>query len=213
MGCCELVDSPARDGRVLHRTDHFFVCAGLGPIKKRRGYILLVPNFHFEGSGDMPEDLQRELAELNRDARKLLRSTYGKQVMMFEHGPRVAGCGWGSASCIDHAHLHLFPGKDMTPTVAPSLFGHLTVEEDFFRVYRTEGFRLASEIYEAGRTSYMIFQPEDAKQFTTEISRPGVSQFMRQQWMLTEEASEYNWRKNPDMETVLRTVEDLAGKF
>ena len=153
--CCALATNPYRDGRVVHETPNFFVSAALGSIGIE-GYVLLVSKEHFVGTGDMPEELHRELDDLIQHIRGVLNKVYGKDSFFFEHGPRVGRCGWGG--CIDYAHVHAVPGVDVTEPFAEDLVRRLDSEGLFYRVDKLDGFKRASDIYDAGKTSYIMYK-------------------------------------------------------
>jgi diadenosine tetraphosphate (Ap4A) HIT family hydrolase len=211
--CCILRDEPFRNGQVIFENSNFFICASLGAMKIP-GYVLIVPKEHFDGTGDMPDELLPEMGELVTMARRKLHEVYGRPPIVFEHGPRVGMCGWGG--CIDHTHLHLVTGVDITRPFAVDLLEKLEEGKQFYRVDRAQGidaFRRTADIFRAGKTSYLVYESPDARRFVAEVNYPGQSQWMRK--LVAEQVGtpDWNWRLKPDLETFRRTVETLQGKF
>jgi diadenosine tetraphosphate (Ap4A) HIT family hydrolase len=209
--CCTLTRDPIKEGRVIYQGDNFFIFSTLGSMGIM-GYVLIASNEHYEGSGDIPEELHGELNDLVAKTRARVRETYGKSAAVFEHGPRVGMCGWGG--CIDHAHLHVVPGVDLTNPFAISLIERLDENGRFYRVDRTEGFKRTMDIFRHGKTSYVMLETPEGRRLVSEVNFPGPSQWLRK---LTGESigagNRWNWRAYPDYETAMRTVEDLAGRF
>ena len=108
--CCRL-GAAINQWRLLCETPHFFVMPTLGSFG-REGYLLIVTKEHFLGFGMLPPSFFPELNELVRDIRKLVQAEYGKSPLIFEHGPRIGEEESGQS--IDHAHLHVIPGIDIT---------------------------------------------------------------------------------------------------
>ena len=91
-----------KDRKVLE-TDNLTVVPSLGHFVK--GYLLLIPKLHYCALGDMPSEIARELAEVQRSLIRRLSPLYGRYTF-FEHGARTPGSG----GCgIYHAHLHALP--------------------------------------------------------------------------------------------------------
>lgn len=72
------------------------------------GWVLAVPAQHVHSSAELVPSAAIAFAKLIDDARVLVERTYGRSVM-FEHGAagagRTAGCG------VNHAHVHVLPGR------------------------------------------------------------------------------------------------------
>jgi len=209
-GCCALAVNPYNDGRVVHETPNFFVCASLGSMGIP-GYLLIVTREHYEGSGELPPDSHGELDELIRLTRARLFETYKKGAVVFEHGPKVGNCGWGG--CIDHTHFHVVPGVDITDAFAVNLLDRLEEPGQSYRVDRVEGLKRAAEISEKRKTSYVMLEPEERLRLLAEVNFPGESQWLRKLVAREIGTRNWNWRENPYFETAMRTAEVLQGKF
>lgn len=207
--CCELAVNPHKEGRVIHETNNFFVCAGLGSMGIP-GYVLIVSREHFDGTGDIPEEHHPELQELIKQTKSVLSQTYHSRPILFEHGPRVGMCGWGG--CIDHAHLHLIPTLDITDNLAVRLMRKLD-QDKFYRVDRVDGLKRTMEIFGQGRTSYLLYEDQQDNRFVAEINFPGPSQWLRKITATKIGSPEWNWRLHPYREMAMQTAETLYGKF
>ncbi len=208
--CCRLGSAPYDDGRVLLETDNFFIFPALGPIGIE-GYLLIASKEHYLGTGEMPEEFQQELSELVVMTKSKLYEVYRKKSVMFEHGPRVGRCGWGG--CVDHLHLHVIPGVDITHEFAVSLVDHLEEESLFYRVDRTEGFKRTQDIFERYESSYVMLQTPDDKRLVAEVNFPGPRQWLRRLTAKHIGSSRWNWREYPDRETVSLTLDKLHDVF
>lgn len=208
--CCPLAVNPRKDGRVIHETPNFFVSASLGPIDIP-GYVLIVSQDHYIGTGDMPSELHRELDDLMVQTNGVLEATYGAKAFFFEHGPRVGQCGWGG--CVDHAHVHAVPGVDVTDSFAVDLMRNLRDTSLFYRVDRLDGFSRAADIYAERKTSYVMVQTPERGRLFSEVSFPGQSQWLRRLIAQQKRSDRWNWRIHPQLERALQTAEELAGKF
>jgi len=208
--CCELVSGPYGDGRVIHETPNFFVSTALGPMGIP-GYLLIISRDHVFGSGELPSNTFGELDDLLSQTRARIQETYRKQSTMFEHGPGVGKCGWGG--CIDHMHLHVIPGVEITNPFAIDLMSRIDQKEQFYRVDRIEGFKRTADIWDAQKTSYVMLEPYDQRRLVAEVNFPGQSQWLRRLTANEIGSKRWNWRFHPDKERAMQTASELAGKF
>lgn len=208
--CCALAVNPRRDGRVIYDGPNFFVSAALGSMGLP-GYVLIVSQEHYIGSGDMPPELHEELDDLMGRTRGILRATYGQEPIFFEHGPRVGRCGWGG--CIDHAHIHAVPCPDISELFAVDLMDNLTEPGLLYRVDRTEGFKRAVEIAQGRHSSYVMLEDPTRRRLFSEVTFPGQSQWMRRLMARRIHTPHWNWRESPYRERALQTAQELAGKL
>ena len=88
---CLLCD-PGRHGQesqILLRSDHFYLFAGLGPIIE--GYIIVAPyrcddaDRRIRSLSEVPGEWVDELAYLRLVVAEFYRTTYGKEILTFEH--------------------------------------------------------------------------------------------------------------------------------
>ena len=108
--CCRLATAIGQD-RLLCETSNFFVIPTLGSMGIE-GYLLIIPKEHHHAMGMIPENHLPELNNLISDVKKIIKSVYGLPTLLFEHGPRVGNLDSGQS--VDHAHLHIVPGIDIT---------------------------------------------------------------------------------------------------
>lgn len=208
--CCALASNPYKDGRVVYETPNFFVSSALGSMDIQ-GYLLIVSKEHYLGTGDIPSSEINELDDLIQLTRQTIEKNFGKKSIVFEHGPKVGLCGWGG--CIDHAHLHVVPGVDITRSFSHDLIQRLEEKDQFYRVDRTTGFRIARDISEKGKTSYVVLEPQTGERFICEVGFQGQSQWLRRLVADSIQSPYWNWRAHPFMDRALKTAELMRGKF
>lgn len=85
----------------------------------RPGYLLAVPIPHVTASCRIPASDKARFASFINGLISQLRSLYGTQVTIFEHGACLSDQEHQSA-CVNHAHVHLIPGHYDLTTEAPS---------------------------------------------------------------------------------------------
>ncbi len=208
--CCDLGRILQDNDRVLFRSDNFYVASTIGQMGIE-GYLLILSNKCYKGTGDIPERLHGELDEVTKLTKKVLKSVYGVDSQVFEHGPRV--CGVRGGGCLDHAHLHVVPGVDIMDDLALDLMHRLESIGQFYRVDRTEGFKRTMEIFNNQKCSYLIAESPDDKRMVVEVNHHIPSQYMRRMVGDKVKAMTWDWAVDPDYETMNRTVERLSGKF
>jgi len=209
VSCCEL-GAAIHEERAIFKTDNFFVIPTKGSIGIE-GYLLIVSKEHYEGTGDMPDELYPELDSLVGHVQRVLQESYGKSALVFEHGPRV--CGIHGGGCLDHAHLHIVPGVDVTPKWAGDMLTRLEQARQFFRIDRVEGFDRIAEIYRRRKSSYLFVESPAGVRYVSEVNIEIPSQYFRR--MIAEQtgSAHWDWRLHPGDETIRRTVEKLKNKF
>jgi diadenosine tetraphosphate (Ap4A) HIT family hydrolase len=198
--------------RTLFESDNFYVAPPIGSMGIK-GYVLISSKEHFIGTGDLPDAYRAELAEVVDHTRRVLRDTFHQEPFTFEHGPRVYGFRGGG--CIDHAHIHMLPSSDVLDIVAAQTMRQLH-EDTFTMTSRhptiAEALKRASDIYDRQRSSYAI-AAYDEFQLLLEVNFPLPSQFLRRVVARENGNREWNWRKDPDLDTMAMTMELLAGRF
>ena len=198
--CCRLGDEYQLKKNVLYESDNFFVVPTLGQMGIE-GYVLLCCKEHHIGMGNIAEEHTSELESILERTKKIISETYGSEVLVFEHGPRL-GCN-NRGGCLDHGHLHIVPTS-------------VDIIEFLQRMFKTEeiqDFSRLREIYEAQKSSYMFVETQDNKRYVIEVEFPIPSQYLRQVLASKMGFAEWDWRVNPDYETFERTVNQLKGKF
>ncbi len=169
MNClfCSIVDAPTferPEDEIIDETEHFYAKAALGHFI--HGYTLVVSKDHFISYADLPVGLFPELDEFSSSVCHKITAITCKSVMIFEHGaidrPHRAG------SCIDHAHLHLFPTSDLlvAPLTSRFSFVQLATHSDVTR-FRTEG------------TPYLYFRVEPGTHYAAAVAGGLPNQFIR----------------------------------
>ncbi|MDD5191619.1 MAG: HIT domain-containing protein [Candidatus Nanoarchaeia archaeon] len=206
--CCRLGRAINQD-RVLCQTSNFFVIPTLGPIGIE-GYLLIVPKKHYLGFAEVPPKLYPELNELLSSVKGIIKSEYKKPALIFEHGPRVGKPKSGQS--IDHAHLHVVPGIDITKDWALDLMSRLKGEGLFYRVERVEGFEKGKILLERG-VSYLYVENLDGWKLLSEQNFNRPSQYFRKMVANYVNPNAWNWKRNPDRETLEKTVERLKGRI
>jgi len=208
QSCCRL-GSALYQKRLLCETSNFFVIPTLGSFGLE-GYLLIVSKIHYLGFGMIPEEHQSELNELKRDIKNIIKKEYGLPTLIFEHGPRIRNLNSGQS--IDHAHLHVVPGGDITKEWAVDLMMRLEQKNHFYKVYRTEGFERAREILNSGR-SYLYVESTDGTERMSDQNFIRPPQYFRKMVADKIGSNKWNWKKYPERETVKRTVKRLKGLF
>jgi diadenosine tetraphosphate (Ap4A) HIT family hydrolase len=198
--CCRLGDEYQLKKNVLYESGNFFVVPTIGQMGID-GYVLLCSKEHHIGMGDIPKEHTSELESVLGRIKKVISETYGSEVLVFEHGPRL-GCHKGGG-CLDHGHLHIIPTS----------IDIMEFLQKMFKPEEIQDFSRLREIYEAQRSSYMFVETQDNKRYVIEVEFPIPSQYLRQVLASNMGIKEWDWRVNPDYGTFERTVNQLKGKF
>ncbi|MBB5132639.1 diadenosine tetraphosphate (Ap4A) HIT family hydrolase [Thermocatellispora tengchongensis] len=99
---------------VILASESFLAVLDTAPLAE--GHVLIVSKAHLTSLAALPESEREELALMRRAVQDRLRAEYGP-FTYFEHG--AASFARHAGACIDHAHLHLVPGRcDLLPHVA-----------------------------------------------------------------------------------------------
>ncbi|MBN2052240.1 hypothetical protein JW756_01940 [Candidatus Woesearchaeota archaeon] len=209
--CCALRKEFESNNITVYESDNFFVMPTLGSMGIE-GYLLICSKEHFIGVGGMPEKYHRELEEVLDLTRRVVSETYKSDVVVFEHGPRV-GCFRGGG-CLDHTHLHIMPvAFNLMEPVALRFLNALSIK-DYYKIERISGFGKISDIFEKQQSSYLFVEMPDRKRYTTEVNFALPSQYLRQ--VIAHglgKKDSWNWKENPDYETIQKTLDRLKGKF
>jgi ATP adenylyltransferase len=194
MSClfCSLADvtrSELPEDEVLDNSEHFYAKAALGHFVV--GYMLVISRDHYISYADLPPTLFPELDVFSSRVAAHIRAITETAVMTFEHGavnrPRRAG------SCIDHAHLHLFPTADL-------LVPRLASEFDFVQLPSHSDVRR----FRAGDTPYLYFRTGAGEQYAAPVRPDLPSQFIRRLACDSLGCADlWDWRKNPLREAVV----------
>jgi diadenosine tetraphosphate (Ap4A) HIT family hydrolase len=117
---------PNVESRILYSTSNFVVIPGLGQLLE--GYLLILPKKHYLSLATMPLDFFPEFNRVINITTGVLEKVYGKEYILFEHGPLSPKIRGGS--CSDHAHLHIFPLRQISKI--DFLIGEETKDESTF---------------------------------------------------------------------------------
>jgi ATP adenylyltransferase len=200
MNVCTLCGTGSRESwnTPLIESANFKILPSLGALVE--GWVLLVPKRHFLSMGSLPESLITEMQQLKEKVCSSLSKTYGK-VSAFEHGPgriqSVVGCG------VDHAHLHLVPiDFNLSVAVAP---------------YLPNGSRWSAASYAGCRAAardgvnYLYLEQPIGRGRIVRDSRLGSQLFRRAVAAHLGVPDEFDWRSNPQLENVTRTIVDFTA--
>jgi diadenosine tetraphosphate (Ap4A) HIT family hydrolase len=183
--------------RVLFRSDDFAVVPSLGQIAE--GHLLLLPIKHWTATGDLTEDLLKELTRLSEAVITILRREYGSCIT-FEHGVRsgsAGGCG------ISHAHLHVLP---LPSSLDP--IGSLKAKFPHKRVGDLNEVRKQSK----GMVGYLFYEDSHSRAYLFDTPKL-ESQYMRKTLTAILDMHDWDWRTAGREERLLATVNRLSGHF
>jgi ATP adenylyltransferase len=184
----------------LVESANFRVLVSLGALVE--GWLLLVPNEHFLSMGALPASLIPEMRMLKELVCDRLERIYGA-ISAFEHGPgserRNVGCG------VDHAHLHIVPvGFDLAAAAAAHLPRNSRWEVADLPRCQSAARAGDDYIYLEQPINYgRILRHKDLASQTmrraiaAEIGKP----------------NDFNWRSNPQIENVNRTIRHLKSEM
>jgi SAM-dependent methyltransferase len=91
---------------ILWGDDQLYLAPDLAPIIE--GHLLLATTAHERCLGACSAELLGRVAKEQDKVRELTQLAYGEETFFLEHGPVVRR---EAGACIDHAHLHCFPGS------------------------------------------------------------------------------------------------------
>jgi ATP adenylyltransferase len=156
------------------------------------GWLLIVPRRHCLSIATLPQVDRRELISLVESLRALLTTEFGTHVVTFEHGASRVGQGVGCS--VDHAHMHIVP-TNLDLLSSARRFRHL----DW---HSSEGLLSLDE--KAGDEPYLFLQEQSGMNWIGSGDIPSQL-FRRIIAELRDDASSWNWRENPRLDTVAAT--------
>jgi diadenosine tetraphosphate (Ap4A) HIT family hydrolase len=193
--------------RTVHRTKHFLVIAGIGPIHP--GYLLILTQDHYSSMALIPDELYGELERLVASTAEVLTKCYGRGAIVFEHGPMPldpmapSSRAWGGGSCVDHAHFHCVPTDGAVRL-------HTAVEKQFpgnsfLRLNELQ--RRASE-----NQAYMFIQEPDGSRFIFDAPYAPSQYLRRVAAGIFGREHEWDWRSYPNAEVIAETVAKVSDQ-
>lgn len=195
--CCLLGAQINSKDKVIFETENFAVTPALGQMGID-GYLLICTKEHYIGICGMPPSLDEEFDELIAKTRKLIEENYSKEIVAFEHGPKL-GCHKGGG-CLDHAHLHVVPTK-------VDLLGYLN---SFFTPVKIGDYSRLRDIQSKNESSYLFIETQGQSRYVFEVKDVALpSQYLRQMIAKEEGRKNWDWRQYPDWDTFYRTLKKL----
>ena len=205
---CPFCDIRQFKERLIAEVDGFYVIATLGQITNS-GYVLIIPKRHVPCIGAMEEPELKALSDvLHTKVRPAFENEYPPDRMMFEHG--IVG------QTVQHAHLHILPGRfRLSPKI----------DEDFpIRAYERDVLCMSiplvslGVLYRQKQKPYLLWKDESTLWYETVCwDPPAPPQYLR---TLTAEAlgrpERANWRTmDPELDRRLwsETVRRLKPYF
>lgn len=177
----------------LSKSPNFVVLPSLGALVE--GWMLVVPKQHFLSMGALPDSMIPEMQRLKQNVFERLERMYGA-VCAFEHGPggtqRSVGCG------VDHAHLHMLP---LQFDLASAVDTYLPSGSEWRDADLTDC-RLAARHGD----DYLYLEQPIGRGRIVRHQNLGSQLFRRAIAAYLGLPEEFNWRKNPQIENVNRTI-------
>lgn len=209
--CCNLGKEYETGKNILYESDNFFISPTVGSISIE-GYILLCSKKHFHGTGDIPKNLYPELEEIVNLTRKKLFEKYKKDVLIFEHGPKV--CNSSGGSCLDHAHLHCMPvSMNVMEKLVINLLNGLNISNKY-SIEKMQSFDCLKQVYDKQKESYFFIETNNKERFMSTVNFSLPSQYIRKIVAKgLDRFWQWNWKEYPDIKTFNKTFEELYGWF
>jgi diadenosine tetraphosphate (Ap4A) HIT family hydrolase len=179
--------------RIIKSVQNFVALPGLGAI--RPGYVLILPKVHVRSFAFLDQPIIEELEQLKKELVQLITRKLSN-VIVCEHGPVEITSSAGS--CIDHAHLHIFPTEiDLFPRLS-QLFRYRAIKS----IHELSYFRLSQRPY--------IYYEKDNRCFSFEVDRDIPSQYIRKiLWEEEGKPDEWDWGVSVGYEQIIDTVRIL----
>lgn len=185
--------------RTVYQTDHFIVIPTLGALVE--GYLLVLSKAHYESIRQIPKEFFSEFDEVVDKVKSVIRSTYGKDSVCFEHG--AASCSNKFGGCIDHAHLHVVPCSE-------TLSG--TIQEFGMELMPIPSRAALTDVV-GRRQPYLYWEDSDESKYV--IQGDFIpSQFFRK--IIADYysvAEQWDWRQYLNLENLQKTYRLLSPKF
>lgn len=179
---------------IIYESKNFFVKVEYGSLK--RGMLMICPKIHVMSAAQIPDEQMDEYKQVMMDVEFLLKAVYGDEpVIFFEHGASPSGIT-SHARSIVHAHTHVawgckFDQKYLDMVCVQPVKDIKSLKDSKYFSYQegTEGKLLAVN---------------DPKVY---VQRQYPRQVIA--FMMGISSEKANWRKEPFMETMIETFNDL----
>jgi diadenosine tetraphosphate (Ap4A) HIT family hydrolase len=186
-----------RTNRLLYDSAEFAVFPALGSFVD--GYLLICPKAHVTSVASLGEAALGNLGRLLGRVKGIVRKHYTDPVV-FEHG--MANCHAKAGGCIDHAHLHVVPGRLDLRAILEECFSP-QVLQDWQALAQWRG------------VPYLLAQPNDeAPVLICTVSDSLPSQFLRRQVAAALGVEEiWNWHDYLGILEIENTLRKLTPAF
>lgn len=184
----------------LFKTIHSFAIVGLGALTP--GYILLIPNKHYETISQINGEEWDDFLFLKSIIFRHISTFYGGAIF-FEHGA-LSTCRVPSGACVDHAHLHAIPTlekkfEDEIPT-------------EFTRTKLTSMEELHK--FSLNTDRYLFLENSNGEKYVYESKNPVPPQFFRRIWAgLVDRPEEFDFVLFPEFQNMLATYKNFKDFY
>lgn len=177
--------------RILVEKEGIVSLAAVGGLEV--GYCLILPKEHYYSIGELNPSLINEVERQKKLIIKAISQKAGGAIC-FEHGSTSAKAKGGA--CIDHAHLHIVPGR-------LEFREHISKEFREFRIEDMESLRDFSK----RQKPYLYLQDISGTSYVYEIPSSIPSQYMRKVWAdLYGKPDEWDWQLFPNYPKMKATI-------
>jgi diadenosine tetraphosphate (Ap4A) HIT family hydrolase len=180
----------------LYKTNHSYAIVGLGAITP--GYILLIPNKHYETISQIGGEEWKDFLFLKSVISRHIRNFYGG-VIFFEHGARST-CIIPSGACVDHAHLHSIPALDQR------------FEDEIPKEFTKSKLASIEELHNLSLNTdrYLFLENNIGEKFIYQSKNPIPSQFFRRIWAkLSGKSENFDFALFPEYQNMLATYKNF----
>lgn len=183
---------------LLFKTQHTYAIVGLGAITP--GYILIIPNKHYETLSEITGEEWKDFLSLKSIVSHHINNIYGG-VVFFEHGASSA-CRIPSGSCVDHAHLH--------SVAAPTKDFEDEIPDEFIK----SEIDTIDDLHKLAKTSdrYLFLETVKGEKYIYQSLRPVLPQFFRRIWAkLSGKDDDFDFSIFPEYENMLATYNNFVN--
>lgn len=192
--CKLLAGHPVHEQASLYETENFLVVPGSGGFID--GYLMILPKAHIMSCAELDDEQMEELKGVISDVKFILKSIYGKEVLVWENGSGSGGKGKPKTSIV-HAHVHACPSA-----------------VDILEVTKTTGVPLnhieQSELQGYDKNSYLFIIDYDGEWYISSDPKLYIPrQYIRQILALGAyiDGNVWDWRRYPFWNNVEKSGE------